>query len=109
MATETKVTHTPAPWHACNGGSVALEDGVQVVPTHVRRKFTDAQGRRVTQFIAMCNTGLSEHAANARLIAAAPDLLRFCKYALLVAELGNCLDGDTADELSALIAKVEGQ
>lgn len=76
---EKQATHTPGPWEACDGASITINEALNVTPNHVRRQFIHADGVRVTQFIADCNTALPESVANARLIAAAPELLEALK------------------------------
>lgn len=83
------MTHTPGPWTACNGQSLTINDDEVVVPNHVKRVFVAPDGRRCSQFICACNLQLDESTANARLIAAAPELLSALKelfedYKLLV-------------------------
>lgn len=98
--------HTPGPWEACGESSVSVNESITVTPNHVRHVSFDGQGRRVTRFIADCNR-LPEAAANARLIAAAPDLLSALKWA------ENMLHGVITEEmvgyLRGVIAKAEGQ
>ena len=82
--------HTPGPWEA---GRLAGPDQWMVSggPDGNRTSIADVSGE-----------------ANARLIAAAPDLLRACKY---VAEIAVAWDpltpGDIAEVLAA-VAKAEG-
>ncbi len=86
-------THTPGPWKVAD------------VNPHGK-----APNRRwlVTPDVAVAKT-----AANARLIAAAPDLLEACRAALPAMaaheETGcDCPDSEAARQLRAAIAKAEG-
>jgi hypothetical protein len=95
-------THTPGPWmvepHA---------DDDEVV--YVCANYTVRDGVTRATWIAECDLqdgNLPENHANARLIAAAPDLLKACKAA--IAELITDLS-QTADYLRAAIAKAEGR
>ena len=76
--TTTNATHTPGPW--------------KVVPVGVRTHWSDivgSDGQIVAQ--AMNIHGAMRELANARLIAAAPDLLDACKGMLL--QIDPCPDG----------------
>lgn len=103
---------TPGPWEACNGASLTINESEEAIPDHVRRRFVDEQGRRVTQFVATCNTNLAESRANAHLIAAAPDLLAALK-AMMDGAYGNPAFPDenalVEEEAAKAIAKAEGR
>lgn len=109
--------HTPGPWEACDGANVSINEIATIVPNHVRRTFYDDKGRRCHQFVADCNE-LPEAAANARLIAAAPDLLEALRafvdrYVELV-NCGDCGHWNPEEETEvitarAAIAKAEGR
>lgn len=85
--------HTPGPWEYEAG------DPLSCVSTSVDGRYTD-----------IAYLSLPNHAANARLIAAAPDLLRLCE---LVNDSfgGGCTitftDSDIED-FAAVIAKAKG-
>lgn len=108
MTTETKATHTPGPWTSA-GVHVAADHGpdAEMVPV------CEASYRFVT---------LAEARANARLIAAAPELLQALKqvrYQVAAsAEASHLLQGfrrsETAEDrlfqaVDAAIAKAEGR
>jgi len=97
------MAHTPGQWEPCDGASV----GNLEWPTHVKRTFLDEQGRRVTQFVATCNDMLPEVHANARLIAAAPEMLAALKLAVGEGSSFACPE-ETEAKLLAAIAKAEG-
>lgn len=109
-ATSDGVEHTPGPWRASLG-------------RHVWRTFRDEQNRRChTPIAEACETLQmkdGELAANARLIAAAPDLYEALKDAALIFEetakdltkigqhgLALTLDGD-AKRCRAALAKAK--
>jgi hypothetical protein len=87
--------YTPGPWKSRgHGQTVYVGKGVIsgepgeglepiVISPHVVRVYQDQdeQNRRCTQFIATCNGATCPNEANARLIAAAPDMYEACKCA----------------------------
>lgn len=100
---ENSSKHTPGPWEVLHCGIdsetilVQSGDGLEICTTI---------GEQM---------GLPEEAANARLIAAAPDMLAACKSALEVLDEACQTgyhdaekDAPTARELEAAIAKAEG-
>ncbi len=106
MTTETKSTHTPGPWVIHDE---KMLDGRLVVSTEA-----------VNDIITIIGDIYNPDAeANARLIAAAPELLEAVRIILESPELKNCPDGrwSTADsenywrraKLEAAIAKAEGK
>ena len=87
MTTQIQEKHTPGPWKI--GGtriSVYTQDGLTI-----------ATAKRYD--------GLAAN-ANARLIAAAPELLKACKAALF--ELSGINNGPECKQLAEAIAKAEG-
>ena len=85
-----------------------------------RRNVTTASGAR-THNIAAINTDRSEQEANARIIAAAPDLLAALKEAVNLLAWGDAFNADLPDaepheknaakavaKFEAIIAKAEG-
>lgn len=100
--------HTPGPWAV---GGIFEEDGEN------RRGITSDDGtkyhRRILLAQVQVPTGLSEHhpvvEANARLMAASPELLKACRAALYDEDKGWTLRPDTAELLRAAIAKAEAQ
>ncbi len=114
---ELKPQHTPGPWVTLkNGQSIQ----VNTVKTHHVNAMTlsgaDLSGQRVDIIARVMNgpSGLSEGSgeANARLIAAAPDLLRELK-AQPCFSCGTRLDEGcsciTSESARAAIAKAEGE
>ena len=102
------VGHTPGPW------------AISHQPDTANRQVDDAAGRQITYCPVHCKSvPLPEAQANARLIAAAPELLAACKLALETAEnwIHDQLDGTSMvePELADLepvrqaIAKAEGR
>ena len=96
--------HTPGPWEACDSASITMNDEPVAVPSHVCRRRRDEQGRRVTEFIADCNMRLPEANANARLIAAAPELLALVRDAI-----EHDLAGDRLIRARKLLASLDPQ
>ena len=98
MKTHTH-THTSGPWVIqANGGSqVSIEkvsDGIRsVIAETFYQKLADEHG--------------GDYQANARLIAAAPDLLQVAKDFLLLAQLHDW-EGAAIDFAKATLAKAEG-
>ena len=96
---EKHATHTPGPWGIQDAGPGTIR-GLRF------RVITDEK------IIAKTSDGLEEARANARLIAAAPELLEQCK--LFEKVLRACImAGDSGaelelDKLREVLAKVEG-
>jgi hypothetical protein len=95
MEDEMKARHTPGIWTYQNGGTYITyrtEDGADLV-------------------VARVDYGMmpEEYSANARLIAAAPDLLDVCRQLVWAYENGDELElGNAVSSARAAIAKVEG-
>ena len=75
--------HTPGPWEYRQGGICPIAT-LPNYPPHIVRIYRDEKGRHCTSFIAMLESATEPNDANARLIAAAPELLEAVKDALLV-------------------------
>lgn len=103
----TKTKHTPGPWEVGQAGT-----GNVYVPSilHKSANPKPGPGLLVRTIATMCIHGPEdENESNARLIAAAPELLEACKMA--VEELGPNSSGDRCwdafEKLLAAIAKAE--
>ena len=84
--------HTPGPWHVEDGQSIYAKDGACV------------------RLIAKCHAGhREERDANARLIAAAPDLLYAANWALERLEEIHGESNPVVAQLRAAIDKAEGK
>ena len=104
MTKTTNATHTPGPWiasdqsrHGCDYRDRHIMDDSGDILATVHAVRTTAAGRD----------------ANARLIAAAPDLLAACEAALSELEALRGVDegfpqGETAQALRSAIAKAKG-
>ena len=93
MSTEIKVAHTAGPWaQAHHKGDLYV-------------RGADALESVVCQIRIYHGAESYESAANARLIAAAPDLLAACKLALGAFERNDAIDWG---EIEAAIQKAEG-
>lgn len=104
---ETK--HTPGEWRAGIEGDDCYptpeEDSLEIAC--VPHNTFDA----IDVFCASRDGGeasYAEHVANARLIAAAPDLLAACKRAEAAYGAGNWAGEEIGEQLQAAIAKAEG-
>ena len=116
--------HTPGPWNACGDGEcqcklVMYEDGpvAKVIsgkwgdefPNIRLVKNEQGMGEHAEAFVEMIEYGeVNEETAtaNARLIAAAPDLLAACELALHAFENNWAINWD---DLSSAIAKAHGE
>lgn len=104
----TKGQHTPGPW------KLHPEHRTQVYNSHA--DMPDVAYNLSALIADCCTLGdrsrNAECLANARLIAAAPDLLEACRYALVRLEVIERDKGvhshETIPELRAAIAKAEG-
>jgi hypothetical protein len=95
-------THTPGPWQAIRTNPHDGYDGFEIraQPGPVLRGFT----RTVADVYGLGSN--EEHQANARLIAAAPDLLAMLKVAQLWLDVDGRFD---MQGINAAIAKAEGR
>lgn len=102
------MSHTPGPWRV---GGVTQDHDCKMCPIF-------AGSDRIAQVLGGANTyevedWNEEDMANARLIAAAPDLLMACKVALKRIGVDGCTVGrferDALDRIEAAIAKAEGR
>lgn len=98
----TKTAHTPGPWEA-----EPMEDGCSVA-----YRINDAHGYEIG--VTSGRDGESEEAANARLIAAAPDMLAALKECLPLFDMVTALDdhgsnvlGQAENLIRAAIAEAE--
>src|SRR5687767_161280 len=112
--------HTPGPWQHCR---ITFETGDGSEKDRMKRYVSDTIDRGGNLFFAVlctkadadydvCWTGNGhDSAANARLIAAAPDLLAACHAALarLDAPLGKQLEGWQVEQIRAAIARARGE
>lgn len=99
-----KTTHTPGPWHVIDHAlpGINYED----------RMIVDDCGNRIA-LVRGDGVAASIREANARIIAAAPDLLEACEAALCVHDVFSTattprLLPEVADILRAAIAKAKG-
>lgn len=87
--------HTPGPWRQ--------QGELELTPNSRRLIYRVYKAEGQFAYIADVTT-----AANARLIAAAPDLLAACQSALYDANAGEPSDGRTIDALLAAIRQATG-
>ena len=92
-----KVTHTAGPWELCNKGDYGDFDG--------NSRVILGDDRR----LAVVHVSDDETDANARLIAAAPDLLEACKDALDALYHAEDTMEPLRESLRAAISKAEGR
>lgn len=88
------MAHTPGPWYVYGPAAECVA--------------TDALGERGV-LVATAALHGTDYRADARLIAAAPDLLEAAREALdALRRSGGTIDGTVADMLAAAVAKAEG-
>ena len=101
--TATETSHTPGPWTANQFGNQGVWDIHRSTPTLDGGYFGRVEPLHVTR------EALDEAAANARLIAAAPDLLAACLHASKFAADGSYEDFcEMKEHLLDAIAKAGG-
>tara|TARA_B100001063_G_C16693772_1_gene518552 strand:+ start:475 stop:801 length:327 start_codon:yes stop_codon:yes gene_type:complete len=104
---EKQVTHTPGQWHAFKQVSYSSCKGMfEISKSH-------PCGYRQTVAVTPLAGDEKELNANARLIAAAPELLEHCKLfekvlSTLIMEGKSCADLER-DNLRAILDRVEGE
>lgn len=96
--TTTQTAHTPGPWSA---GSADAPEYMGDLPAG--SMYIEAAGHDVIAEIDPCGVPLPEHRANARLIAAAPDLLAALRKIATLAEFG---EEDGAMDLGQLLIDI---
>ena len=98
--------HTPGPWFAWKS-----PDGQWTV----KAVYDDAMGLRTTAWPAVCNAGAQDNEANARLMAASPELVDALKAALEWIDavppetVLPTMPGFDRDDVNDLLAKAEGR
>lgn len=100
MTTQTETTHTPGPWKLLHH-TAPQHDGDRAVYGHGNKLICDMNGGPNDD---------SETLANARLIAAAPELLKIARDYLDV--IKACVGGEenkTVNEVKNIIFKAEGR
>lgn len=107
--------HTKGPWRLATNftehGFTANDGSVTVVPTDEDAMFSICDVK-LTKHFPRGKTYKAEDAerdANARLIAAAPDLLKALKNCVLLTFDGFSIEGDCEREARDAIAKAEGK
>ncbi len=90
--------HTPAPWTVNRGG--ADLDNPKLFIDHPTGKYSDP--------VATCYTATPESEANARLIAAAPELLKAGERCLMALAANGAPNCEAAKEMRDAIAKATG-
>lgn len=105
MTTQTKQGHTKGPW-ATDGKTIEYERGQHQchITGFVPAEECDMNGADVDCLIA-CAYGKNIASANAHLIAAAPELLEACKYA--IAQAGISPNSPTYIKLKQALEKAE--
>ena len=103
---EKHATHTPGPWHAFEQCSYSATKGLFEIDAN------HPSGNRQTIAVTPFAGDGHELWANARLIAAAPELLEQCReFEKCLTHLINCGDFSQAgrrEKLREVLAKVEG-
>ncbi len=105
MSENQKAQHTPGPWKV---GSRDERDYLGSMNPY-SLYYIEASNHEVIAELDSCGVEHMPHlAANARLIAAAPELLAMLKRALAGLELAGS-SGGTVEAIRAAIAKAEGR
>jgi hypothetical protein len=94
-----KQTHTPGPWLAC------LNVPTAIIPGHIIKADYDPNRPIASLWRGGGSKGELEQIANARLIAAAPDLLAACEEFVLKCETGKARSVHSYAQMKAAIAK----
>ena len=101
MKAAKRIAHTPGPWR------VHFNVPTAIVPGHIIKTEADPQSPIASLWIGGGSKGVARQEANARLIAAAPELLATCQRVL-----SSLLGGGempTVQEIDAVIHKAEGR
>ena len=92
--------HTPGPWRVCKNAPSLIEADIG---------HADGLHRTIAQALdPIPHIGVAAVNANARLISAAPDLLKALKNARDLLRADGYAAGATMDEIDAAIAKATG-
>lgn len=106
MSEQRQTKSTPGPWHVGGNGSAAAElkgDLIVRVWASDRASVADVS----TRIMLGDNCASPEMLANARLIAAAPDLLRVCEM-MLSGDYTRLVPMEIAEAARAAIARAKG-
>jgi hypothetical protein len=101
------MTHTPGPWHL--GGWFSVHRGEKKNPDN-KLDYTNIWSKADPGMSSGQRIAENVHASNARLIAAAPDLLEACKFVAGRLQAGDCEYDDVASmvlNLQSAIQKAE--
>lgn len=102
-ATKAPVSHTPGPWYT-DGKYGRLDDGIVILCTADRTAETPEGYTYHAAIVPAFSTPSEEQIANARLIAAAPDLFAACKGLIDRIKIAGWHES-TIEEAVAAIAK----
>lgn len=102
MGTETKTKHTPGPWHVVKSGKE-----ICVMPLAVAEDFLPICDMQADGGYELDNEERALAEANARLIAASPEMYDFIKQVANVLHFRNCSE-EIIEEANELIARIEG-
>lgn len=91
------MTHTPGPWRI---DPAVYPESPKIYPDNGSANFA---------YIARVNAGRDEFQANARLIAAAPDLLEALEKLMRKGSIATALEDDERDEISALLGRARAR
>ena len=100
--------HTPGPWHVCNGASHLIADSHFMTVAEARQIVSGNLHTGKTEYVP----GHKMQEANARLIAAAPDLLAALqfvdKWFAMRSTKGDDAPSQIVDSVANAIAKATG-
>ena len=100
---EKHATHTPGPWHYSE-----VIQGRDQYYRQIRADFKIAEVHACHSGVAGTKEGRAEDEANARLIAAAPELLAQCKFLERMLVTTGHYSSNKLAKLREVLAKVEG-
>lgn len=96
------MSHTPGPWHVCEGNRHLVSDSSHMTVASVSQIVSGNLRTGKTEYVP----GHVMQDANSYLIAAAPDLLEACKSVVVAWDFGDL--AAAARQCSAAIAKATG-
>lgn len=97
--------HTPGPWVAQRAWEGLFTPDPEVLDLYMKQPINAIRSVSADKNVALCHDLFEFNPDNARLIAAAPDLLEALEACLLREDIA---DGEIGDMIRAAIAKAKG-